>query len=164
MDFLDELNIYHYNFSAASEMVALDFIMEKDAFGTHNDIPLCSSSTMTRAILYTAACGIWTRCSYKLPDPIEVVCDTGWNGAQPHYSDGSDNWVDNWKWQSCGEVCCRKVFELCRVPEDSGFYFKINALTKERYPGSECSKQGDFYGNRPSPTDPNTELPCEDGC
>ena len=173
--YLDDFNHLQYSFSSLTEWAALDFLMLYDANETDNGIPSCSSNiTKTRVHVYTASCGIWTKCSYKLPDPIEKVCDTGWEGGDPHYGvpnpgppPSTDMWVDHWKWQSCGEVCCRKVFELCGEENLSypGYYVKIKALTKEKYPGSECSKQGDFTGPRPFPTStPFVELQCEDGC
>lgn len=169
-DFLDKFNYLHYSFSSASEMIAIDYLtryMPEFDFGIE-EVPDCSTNTSTkRVFLYTAACGIWTRCSYKLPSPIDYVCDTGWSGNLPHYSDGGDVWVDHWKWQSCGEVCCRRVYELCRdeYVEKAGTFIKIKAMTKEKYPGSECSEQGTFWGKRQGPaTGTNQELQCEDGC
>jgi len=172
---LDNFNYLHFNYSSLTEWVALDFLMIINAYGTDDIVPYCSTNTTkTRVHVYTASCGIWTKCSYKLPNPIEKVCDTGWQGGDPHYGvpnpgppPTTDMWVDHWKWQSCGEVCCRKVFELCREENVTypGYYVKIKAMTKEKYPDSECSKQGDFTGPRPFPTStPFVELQCEDGC
>jgi len=169
VDFLDQFNYLHYSFSSASEMVALDFLMNGSAFGNDpTSIPFCSSGdSLRRVFVYTASCGIWIRCSYKLPSPIEYVCDTGWQGSFPHYSDGGDAWVDHWKWQSCGDVCCRKIFSICRESyvDKAGSFIKIKSITKGKYPGSDCSKQGTFWGKRPGPsTGVNQELQCEDGC
>lgn len=176
VNYLDNFNYLHYSFSSASEMLALDFLMDIVVHGNSlGTIPYCSTSTsIKRVFLYTSSCGIWTKCSYKLPNPIVKVCDTGWQGGDPHYGvpnpgppPTTDIWVDHWKWQSCGDVCCKKVFELC-LDENltyPGYYVKIKALTKGKYPGSECSKQGDFTGPRPYPTSsPVVELECEDGC
>lgn len=168
VDFLEQFNYLHYSFSSASEMVALDFLMRNKPDIIADDVPLCSSNqSIKRVFVYTAACGIWTRCSYKLPSPIQYVCDVVWSGNLPHYTDGGESWVDHWKWQSCGEVCCRKVFELCKdsYVDKAGTYIKITAMTKEKYPGSDCSGQGTFWGKRPGPsTGANQPLQCEDGC
>ncbi len=168
VDFLEQFNYLHYSFSSASEMIALDFLMRYKPDVIAATVPLCSSNqTIKRVFVYTAACGIWTKCSYKLPSPIEYVCDTGWQGSFPHYSDGGDAWVDHWKWQSCGDVCCRKIFSICRenYVDKTGSFIKIKAITKGKYPGSDCSKQGTFWGKRPGPsTGVNQELQCEDGC
>lgn len=174
-EFFDEFNYLHYSYSSITEWAALDILMIIDGYGLDNAVPFCSTNTtITRVQVYTASCGIWTKCSYKLPETIEKVCDTGWQGGDPHYAvpnpgppPSTDYYVDHWKWQSCGEVCCKKVFELCRDQNISypGFYVKITAMTKSKYPeDAECSKQGDFTGPRPLPTSPVVELPCEDGC
>lgn len=64
LDFLEELNIHQYNYSSASELVALDYIINNRAFNNDDPVPSCGTSTMTRVLVYTASCGIWTRCSY----------------------------------------------------------------------------------------------------
>jgi hypothetical protein len=175
MNFLESFNYLHYSFSSATELVVLDYLMNRNVFGRDlRHVPLCSTNdAIKRVFIYTASCGIWTKCSYKLPDPIEKDCDQGWQGSFPHYGvlnpgppPTTEMWVDHWKWQNCGEVCCRKVYEVCRENyiDKAGTYIKIKALTKEKYPGSECSKQGDFEGPRPFPNSSTVTLNCEDGC
>ena len=66
------------------------------------------------------------------------------------------------RWHSCGEICCKKVYNLAR---NIFGYREIQSKVKSRYSeGEECSKQGDFWGYRPDPTSGSVELPCEDGC
>ncbi len=86
-NFLESFNYLHYSFSSATELIVLDFLMNRNVFGRdERHVPLCSTNdAVKRVFLYTASCGIWTKCSYKLPDPIVKVCDTGWQGGDPHY-------------------------------------------------------------------------------
>lgn len=158
--YLDEFQYLHYSYSSITEKVALDYLLSMTAFG---DDASLTGTTVNRVHVYTASCGIWLRCAYKLPSTIEKVCDDPWGGPYPDYPGGSDRWVDHWRWHSCGEVCCKKVYEVSY--NSSKNLVEITGRTKSRYsPETECSKQGDFYGNRPLPTDPPIELPCEDGC
>lgn len=160
-NFLDEFHHLHYNYSSLTEKLVLKYFLTSDAFGDAGTSVPNYPSTIKRIFVYTASCGIWLRCSYKLPETIEKVCDDPWNGPAPDYPGGADRWVDHWRWHNCGEICCKKEYELS---ERSGF-IEILSKTKSRYSdGEECSKQGDFWGNRPLPTDPSIELPCEDGC
>jgi hypothetical protein len=176
VNFLDEFNYLHYSFSSASEMIAIDFLMNSDAWGKdQRTLPNCTSgNSLKRVFVYTAACGIWIKCSYKLPNPIIKDCDTGWLGGDPHYgvpNEGppptTDQWVDHWKWQSCGEVCCKKEFEICEEDyiDKGGSYVKIKAMTKGKYSeDAQCSKHDHFTGPRPFPTSDTVTLECEDGC
>ena len=168
---LDEFNYLHYSFSSITEWIALDVITHLSAVGQDENVPFCDDNeSITRVHVYTASCGIWLRCSYKLPDPIEKVCDTGWEGGDPHYEILNDDqppepemWVDHWRWHSCGEVCCKKVYE---IKYNSTYNLvEIVSKTKSRYNSEEkCSKQGDFRGYRPVYAPNDVELPCEDGC
>lgn len=160
-NYLDEFDYLHFNFSSITEKVVLDYMMTQDALGDASTSVPTFPNTIKRIFVYTAKCGIWLRCSYKLPSTIEKECDTPWNGPAPDYPGGADRWVDHWRWHSCGEVCCKKVYEITR----RGFSIEIRGKTKSRYPiEEECSKQGDFWGKRPTPIDGSIELPCEDGC
>lgn len=157
-NFLDEFQYLHYNYSSITEKVVLDYILQMNAFG---DDATLTSTPVKRIFVYTAACGIWLRCSYKLPSTIEKVCDDPWNSSDPHYPVGADKWIDHWRWHSCGQICCKKVYEL----KYDNYHVEIQSKTKSRYSeGEECSKQGDFWGNRPDPTSGSVELLCEDGC
>ncbi len=129
------------------------------AFGDDNSLTPTPSK---RIFVYTAKCGIWLRCSYKLPDPIVFVCDNGWEGGDPHYDVENDKWVNHWRWHSCGQICCKKVYEL----KYHFSHVEIIGKTKSRYPPEkECSLQNNFWGRRPFPTAEDEELlPCQDGC
>lgn len=157
MDFLESFNYLHYSYSSATELVALDFLMNKNAFGIDpNTIPLCSTNnTSKRVFLYTASCGIWTKCSYKLPNPIEKVCDTGWEGGDPHYGvpPSNDQWVDHWKWQSCGDVCCKRTYSICKQDGD----IKITQYQKDT--DGDCTGQGTFINWKTG-----LPIPCQVGC
>lgn len=56
--FTDEFQIYHYSYSFLTEMVAIDYFMSNNAMG--DDL---TPVPTTRIFVYTAACGIWLRCS-----------------------------------------------------------------------------------------------------
>lgn len=166
-NYLDEFQYLHYSYSSITEKVALDYLLHMTAFG---DDATLTGTTVKRVFVYTASCGIWLRCSYKLPSTIEKVCDTGWEGGDPHYELLNDDepptlekWVDHWRWHSCGEVCCKKVYE---IKYNSTYNLvEIVGKTKSRYNSEEeCSKQGDFRGYRPVYAPNDVELPCEDGC
>lgn len=152
----------HYNYSAITEKLVLHYFLTSDAFGDAGTSVPNYPNTIKRIFVYTASCGIWLRCAYKLPEEIEYVCDTPWNGPPPDYPGGSGRWVDHWRWHSCGQVCCKKEYELSvRLG-----YIEIQSKTKSRYSeDEECSKQGDFWGNREQPdVGDYVELLCEDGC
>jgi hypothetical protein len=159
--FMEEFQIHQFSYSFLTEMVSVDYFMTNRAFGNDNNQIPNFPNTTKRIFVYTAGCGIWLRCSYKLPSPLIKVCDTPWNGTHPDYENGTDRWVDHWKWHSCGNICCKKEYVLTSANGRN----IVQSVTKSRYSGSEeCSGQGDFFGARPLPTDSVVELPCEDGC
>jgi len=159
--YLDEFRIFHYSYSSLTEKVVLDYMLTSNAFGDAIYPVPPYPSTVKRIFVFTASCGIWLRCSYKLPNPKVYVCDTPWNGSPPDYPGATGQWVDHWRWHSCGEVCCKKVYELStRLGR-----IEIQSKTKGRYPeDAECSIEHTFSGPRPTPDDPVQPLPCEDGC
>jgi hypothetical protein len=158
---LDEFQYLHYSYSSITEKVVLDYMLTSNALGNSPYGVPAWPNTIKRIFVYTAKCGIWLRCSYKLPEEIVYVCDDPWGGSPPDYASMSGRWVDHWRWHSCGVVCCKKVYELS---VKSG-YIQIVGKTKGRYPeDEECSLEDTFFGKRPTPDDGAVALPCEDGC
>lgn len=106
----------------------------------------CTESS-TKVIFYTASCGIWVKCNYKV-DPESRVCDADWRGSYPDEATGE---VSAWKYQSCGEACCKKTFLVCKLfDEENGWELHIQGLSKQKY--GECSNPDGFVS------------PCQDGC
>lgn len=100
----------------------------------------------------------WLKCSYKV-DPASQMCDIGYIPPTPLYSDGTDFWVDSWKWQSCGNACCRKEYQIC-ITYDltiNRYIFKVKEVKKEKI--LDCEKEGEFFDWKTQ-----SPIPCHDDC
>lgn len=136
----DEKQYFHQTYQGAKEYIILGLLSLEFA----NGIETCPENRK-RASVYTAACGIWVCCEYQVT-PAEPVCETGYNLPLPHY--GTPSKVKVCKWQPCGTVCCRRMYEMCK--NELG-QVTINLISKTKL--GECSGQNQ-YGSKP----------CEDGC
>ena len=88
------------------------------------------------------------------PSQTGYICEKPWNNNEKKV-------IDRWHWEPCGDVCCEKTYEICKEysPVAAGMVLKINNINRHKLPGSECSKQGEFFK-----WDTMTPIPCEDGC
>lgn len=149
-DFLTEFELYQYKFSALKEFMDLNIILRAES-GFDMDIPLCSDPDNSKkkiVQMYSAACGIWVKCTYPVSSTTPISCD---EGADPH--ELPDNTLDRWEFVSCGEACCMRTYDVCQsaaVGTDPG-EINITAHTTTRL--GDCSLQSEFGNN-----------PCMDGC
>jgi hypothetical protein len=141
--------LFHLRRDSYREYVSLGLLHQLN----QNSAPNCNTGTAMLANVYTAACGIWLHCEYTLPNELEYTCEQGWQGPAPHFGT-SPKKVRSSKWQSCGEVCCRRRYSMCwRVPdpeEPGGPTLRIQLIGKERL--GDCTGQSNYV------------KPCSDGC
>lgn len=154
---LDTFSIYHFNFDTFKDLLNIS-LMNKIADDSIS-VPNCGTDTVKTVQFYTAACGVWVKCSYKV-DTNSVVCDHGWNAPKPHYFNSGDWWVDYWRWHSCGKTCCEKTYKICRTtaaPPFSGTITKITQVTKRAT--EPCTLQNQFRDWRTGAL-----VPCGNDC
>jgi len=135
--------------SALNELLEL-YIISKIGSGA---IPDCSTMLTTNYIkFYTASCGVWLKCTYNI-EPQTPNCDMGFSPLPNPQA----TTVDVWKYQSCGQVCCKKIYEVCKTtnPTTGGNLTKVKKITVEK--ASECE-------NDPNGINPLYDKPCLDGC
>jgi hypothetical protein len=108
-------------------------------------------STSTKAIFYTASCGLWVKCEYTV-DSTSRLCDPDWRGDYPDYSAGGTRKIRFWKWQSCGITCCKKTYSICKTlnATSTGYTIHINSVSKQKI--GNCTNPDNFV------------QPCQDGC
>lgn len=123
-------------------------------------IPNCVDGGKTFFNIYTARCGVWVKCSYKVDTEAEIMKDIGYTGNCPlPYNHNGDAYIDVWKWQSCGEVCCKKTYTLCREGITGFGDIRINDVSTGPAPGEQCTDQGVFKDWKTG-----IPYPCRDGC
>ncbi|MFH1049613.1 MAG: hypothetical protein V1779_01640 [bacterium] len=116
----------------------------------------CPNVKVTRKF-YTASCGIWVNCTYDISN-TQPVCEQGFDLPLPHYNDGNGDKVKVWRWQSCGQTCCERVYQVCKAPSAThpgSFVIQIQAMQKNRI--APCTQA-------PDGSSPKYAKPCEDGC
>ncbi len=148
---MDSVEYLHFNFKSFFEILMIALVEDADALFNANT-PDCSQDTIQLAHFYTASCGVWVKCSYKIEEDSRE-CDTGYEPPYPEYDDGPDKWVDIYKWQSCGEVCCKRTYSICK----QGSEIKITQYVKQ--PDDDCTGQGNFKNWKTG-----LDIPCQDGC
>lgn len=78
------------------------------------------------------------------------------------WDNNGTNYIDVWKWQPCGDICCIKTFSLCYGSNPIGGSvntLRISNVNWSPAPGAVCSEEGNFRR-----WEDNTVIPCEDGC
>jgi hypothetical protein len=155
--YLEDFQFEEYEVNTARDLIWLHILEYPNDFG-FSSVPLCSNDTLKMAHVYTASCGVWLKCSYKV-DPASQMCDIGYIPPYPLYSHGGFNWVNHWKWHSCGKACCRKEYRICRttIPSRPGYIYKVIEVKKEKI--LDCEKEGQFFDWRTQQT-----IPCNDDC
>jgi hypothetical protein len=138
--------------SSSSFQEWLDLVLIEEIANLYGEYPPeeCPA-TSTKAIFYTASCGLWVKCEYTV-DPASRVCDPDWRGPVPDYYANGVRKIKYWKWQSCGITCCKKTYSICKTMHttDNGYDINIQAVSKVK------------IGNCSNPD--NVVTPCEDGC
>lgn len=163
--YLDSILIYEHNYSAFRNLLDM-FIIEN--YATFNDsiIPYCPNNDSIIKI-YSAICGVWLKCRYKIENGSRM-CDDGFIPPYPDFEFGSEYFVDIWRWHPCGEVCCQKIYTICKknssLPDhinDYNYIFSIKNVTTRRLPGAtKCTLQDQFRDG----SDTTTIINCQDGC
>lgn len=149
VEFGDPNNWEMLSQSAFTEFIELH-IIGRIGSGT---IPDCSSGLTTNFIkFYTASCGVWLKCTYNV-EPQTPDCEMGFSPLP----DPQATTVDVWKYQSCGQVCCQKTYEVCKTPDPTfgGTLTKVKKISVQK--ASECE-------NDPNGINPLYNKPCLDGC
>jgi hypothetical protein len=157
---LDTFSLFHYDINSFKNLLELT-LMQKVGKMVGVTIPPCNSgTTATNIQFYTAACGVWLKCSYMV-DTTKVICDIGMTGPKQHYFDNSSIWIDHYRWHPCGQTCCIKTYKICispPTPPFSGNIVKITQLTRNR--SGDCTLQSQFKNWR----DTTQTVPCGDDC
>lgn len=150
----DTWTFFHRQNQSALEWLVLTLIHLDTLNGGWYNTPPCPDGNFF-VNLYTAACGIWVGCEYKIDRSYDKQCDQGLDPPDLEYErpPGSGNWyIRSSRWQSCGQTCCLRRYKLCTkqyVDRVSGY--EIHLIEKVRL--GQCTEQ-QKYGNKP----------CEDGC
>lgn len=168
-DFFNSGSNYEDQFDGLKQYVELQVLSSYllDYLGGVDALPLCGdpmNPPKLMASIYSADCGVWLRCSYEFdcepfiysdgPSQTGYVCENPWNN-------NGKKVIDKWHWEPCGDVCCEKTYEICKEysATAAGMILKINNVNRHKLPGSECSKEGQFFK-----WDTSTPIPCNDGC
>lgn len=132
------------------------------------NIPDCPT-TIPFATIYSAACGVWLRCSYEFPCNPLIHADgpsqTGYQCPPPWNYNGHPT-VDVWHYEPCGDICCEKTYSICKQsdPHYGGYQIVISNVNRHRLAGSNCSKQNQFHRWNKNPGDQDYYIECVDGC
>lgn len=156
----DTKSLYHMKSDGLKEYVKLGFLAQYHSDPEPKNCDGADGTPETFTTLYTAACGVWTCCEYDITWPQTPNCDPYWTGPPPHY--GEPRKVKACKWVTCGTVCCRSTYTICKkvVEIDSvsnRITYDIKLVGKVRL--GECS--GDL--SKTTPPTPGAQ-PCLDGC
>lgn len=145
---LADFDLEQYHFSALKDFLDLAIIQQAELSPFSMDIPLCSDpDTSKKKIIqmYSAACGVWVKCTYAVSSTTPISCD---EGADPH--ELPDSTLDRWEFVPCGETCCMRTYDVCQMGTSSGV-IHIGSHTTTRT--GNCTLQSQFPNN-----------PCQDGC
>ncbi len=152
----DTWSFFHRDNQSMLEWLTLVLLHRDELNGGWSQTPDCPGGNFF-VNLYTARCGIWVGCEYKIDRSYEKQCDQGLDPPDLEYErpPGSGNWfVRTSRWQSCGMACCLRRYKVCRkpyAPESNASGYEIKLVSKQRY--GDCTEQ-QKYGSKP----------CEDGC
>lgn len=142
-----------------AEFLALKLLLN-ELFSANIPIPDCPAERPFIKF-YTARCGVWVKCSFPISNEPES-CDDCWVGEHPEpYSHNGKSYVDIYKWQPCGTICCQKEFKICKGYDANLGYSRlfINDVTRGPAPGASCSEQGTCHDWKTG-----IEIQCQDGC
>lgn len=159
---MENFSIYHYNINSLYEMI--DMIIAEEAFFMDGvpAIPSCNQ-TITKTKFYSAACGVWVKCSYIIDQTAEVKKDRGFVGACALPNE--DGYIHKWKWQPCGETCCRRDYDVCWYNSPVNGTMEVRVTQHPAMQVGICTQQDD-YGpwEITDPMDPNYHYECQHGC
>lgn len=143
---MPNFSIYHYSFSALAEYIDL-LLLQKHYNSNPSAVPICGVGVPMEARTYSANCGVWVSCTWEI-EPQNPECERGYAPLP----DPAATSVTKSKWMSCGTVCCRKTYMVCKRPDtvQGGYYLDVQSTFKERL--TDCTDEGNF------------DKPCQDGC
>lgn len=157
--YLDTFQIYHHEFNSFKNLLEVS-LMSKVSFYFGSSVPDCNVDTVLNIQFYTAMCGVWLKCSYKV-NTTSVICDSGYNSAPPHYEMNGEWWVDYYRWHPCGKTCCKKTYKICIGRSDVFNHIrmlKITQLSRNRI--GDCTLKQQFKDWK----NPTQTVPCGDDC
>lgn len=154
--YFEEENFYEKNFSALRELIDINIIENVDGL-FHVKLPFCPE-TISIIKIYAASCGVWVKCSYEV-SPASEMCDIGYEPPTPMYNNNGKNYVDVYKWQSCGVVCCRKEYRVCQEYDPQHGDVIINIVNVTKNPISRCTQEGQYIDWKTGKI-----IPCKPGC
>lgn len=163
---MTDFSIYHYNISSIMEMADMIVAEESAQLDGHPGflaLPVCGTGVYRKAKFYSAACGVWVKCSYIIDQNAEVKKDRGYVGSCsiPDHN----GYIHKWKWQSCGEACCRREYHICTFTSPSSGTAEVRVTQFPAMLIGECTQQ-DNYGpwEVTDPMDPNYNYECQHAC
>lgn len=162
IDYFTTGSNHEIDFNAAKALAEFDalFMLIGQLIATGITIPDCPS-TIPFIQFYTARCGVWVKCSFPISNEPET-CDDCWTGNHPTpYPHGGKSYVDIYKWQPCGTICCKKEFSICKGYSMVSTYnqYIIKDVSRGPAPGATCSEQGTCHDWKTG-----FEIQCQDGC
>lgn len=140
-----EFSIYHYNINSILEM--LDIAMVEYVHTGMPTIPGCGdpNGPLKKMKIYSAGCGVWVKCSYEINPNATIKKDRGYEGNCPtSYMNDGKPYVDVWKWQSCGTVCCKREYEVCKEWDITHSFNNIKVTRLPAVPLGPCTLQNTF--------------------
>jgi len=160
---MDDFGIYHYSISTLKEMADMIIAEQTFALDGHDIlswIPNCGNGVYRKAKFYSAGCGVWVKCSYKVDRNAVVQKDRGYDGNCPTPNEA--DYIDVWKWQSCGEVCCVREYEICKYisPITGVTQVKVTQFPAYTLNGSTCTLQNNFGPWQ----NPSVNYQCQHAC
>lgn len=156
----------HYDISSIKEMADMIIAEESDNLSGHaglNQLPYCGQGIYRKAKFYSARCGIWVKCSYIIDQNTEVKKDRGYEGSC-ELAD-QDGYIHKWKWQSCGESCCKRTYDICSYISPIHGQLEVRVTQYPAVPIGECTLQDNFGPwEITDPMDPNYHYDCQNAC
>jgi hypothetical protein len=156
--FLDSLMMNEHNYTVFRDLIDMHIMEQYIGITTMPDCP--ESNLITK--IYSASCGVLLKCRYEVA-PGSRMCDIGFATPYPDFMIDTTQYVDIWKWESCGEVCCEKIYSVCRKRNLANVnnITSITQLSKQRYSHTPtCTLEGQFRDGK----DTTIIIPCKDGC
>jgi len=153
-----DFSIYEYDFSSILEMADMIIAEEVGQMNNHPVATDCSIGTVRKMKRYAASCGVWVKCSYKVDVNATVYKDRGYVGECPARDE--NDFIDVWKWQSCGETCCSRTYDICTYTSPIHGSSEVRVTQYPAVQVGECTEQGNY-----GPWDDlNTDYQCRHGC
>lgn len=161
-----DFSIYQYSISSILEMADMIVAEETYQMDGHTPIgllPNCGTGVFKKAKFYNAACGVWVKCSYIIDQNAEVKKDRGYEGSCE--IPDQNGYIHKWKWQSCGDACCRREYDICQFTSPASGTLEVKVTQYPAVMIGQCTQQGN-YGpwEVTDPMAPNYNYNCQHAC